>query len=123
MGAASDPRGLLLRHGRSSEQQLRQPSLGHGAEEIHHRQGAAPVVASPRRAALLVVQSLPENGSSAPPGGPRNRRGPLKGGRVCDLDALSRCPSSVPSSCPMPVVSPVFLSDARVIAAYLIFLD
>ena len=43
-------RWLLLRHGRPPEQQLRQPALGHGAEEIHHRQGSASLVADPARA-------------------------------------------------------------------------
>ena len=46
-------RGLLLRDGRSPEQQLRQPPLGLRAEEIHHRQGAAAVVADTDRACVL----------------------------------------------------------------------
>ena len=45
LGPAGDSRGLLLRDGRSPEQQLRQPSLGLRAEEVHHRQGAGPMVA------------------------------------------------------------------------------
>ena len=40
------PRGLLLRDGRPPEQQLRQPHVGLRAEEIHHRQGPAPLVAA-----------------------------------------------------------------------------
>ena len=51
------PRGragrAVLRDGRSPEQQLRQPSLAVGAEEVHHRQGAAAVVAAAARADLL----------------------------------------------------------------------
>ncbi len=39
-------RGLLLRHGRPPEQQLRQPPLGPRAEEVHHRQGPAALVAA-----------------------------------------------------------------------------
>ena len=41
------PGGLLLRHGRSPEQQLRQPPLGIRPEEVHHRPGAAALVAGP----------------------------------------------------------------------------
>ncbi|MEZ5283633.1 MAG: signal peptidase I [Vicinamibacterales bacterium] len=52
-GPAGDPRGLLLRHGRSPEQQLRQPALGVRAEEVHHRKGAAPLVAGADRHHLL----------------------------------------------------------------------
>ena len=44
-GPEDRPAGLLLRDGRPPEQQLRQPQLGLRAEEIHHRQGAAPLVA------------------------------------------------------------------------------
>ena len=47
------PEGLLLRDGRPSEQQLRQPPLGLRAEEVHHRQGAAALVADPDRARVL----------------------------------------------------------------------
>ena len=39
------PEGLLLRHGRPPQQQLGQPPLGLRAEEVHHRQGAAALVA------------------------------------------------------------------------------
>ena len=53
LGSAGDSRGLLLRDGRPSEQQLRQPALGHGAEEVHHRQGAAALVAGADCACLL----------------------------------------------------------------------
>ena len=53
LGTAGDPRGLLLRHGRPPEQQLRQPPLGHGAEEVHHRQGAAALVAGADGAGVL----------------------------------------------------------------------
>ena len=53
LGPAGDPRGLLLRHGRPPQQQLRQPALGHGAEEVHHRQGAAALVAGAARAGVL----------------------------------------------------------------------
>ena len=52
-GRTVRPAGLLLRDGRPSQQQLRQPPLGHGAEEIHHRQGAAAMVAHPDRAGVL----------------------------------------------------------------------
>ena len=62
------PRGLLLRDGRPPEQQLRQPPLGLRAEEVHHRQGAAALVADAARAACsepvrsdaTVSPSLPE---------------------------------------------------------------
>ena len=46
---------LLLRDGRPPEQQLRQPSLGHGAEEIHHRARAAAMVADPARSRVLTL--------------------------------------------------------------------
>src|SRR4029078_8025462 len=49
------PRGLLLRHGRPSQQQLGQQALGLRAEEIHHRQSAAPLVAPAPRADVLVL--------------------------------------------------------------------
>ena len=52
-GPAGHSRGLLLRDGRPSEQQLRQPALGLRAEEIHHRQGAAALVADSHRARVL----------------------------------------------------------------------
>ncbi len=39
LGSAGDSRGLRLRDGRQPQQQLRQPQLGHGAEEVHHREG------------------------------------------------------------------------------------
>ena len=51
------PEGLLLRDGRSPEQQLRQPPLGLRAEEVHHRQGAAALVAAAGRAPVLTVAS------------------------------------------------------------------
>ena len=53
LGPAGDSRGLLLRDGRPPEQQLRQPPLGHGAEEVHHRQGAAALVAGADGARVL----------------------------------------------------------------------
>src|SRR5436309_3564409 len=53
MGTTGHSRGLLLRDGRSSQQQLRQPTLGHGAEEVHHRQGPAPLVARAHGADVL----------------------------------------------------------------------
>ena len=53
LGPAGHPGGLLLRDGRPPQQQLRQPPLGHGAEEVHHRQGAAPLVAGADGAGLL----------------------------------------------------------------------
>ena len=53
-------RGLLLRHGRPSEQQLRQPPLGLRAEEVHHRQGAAAVVADSDRARFLKPSAVPD---------------------------------------------------------------
>ena len=36
-GPQVDPGGLLLRDGRSPQQQLGQPPLGHGAQALHHR--------------------------------------------------------------------------------------
>ena len=48
---------LLLRDGRPPEQQLRQPSLGRGAEEVHHRQGPVAVVATPHRTNLRIDQA------------------------------------------------------------------
>ena len=45
--------GLLLRHGRSPEQQLRQPALGPGPEEVHRGQSESPVVAAAGRQDLL----------------------------------------------------------------------
>ena len=53
LGPAGRARGLLLRDGRPSEQQLGQPPLGLRAEEVHHRQGAAPVVAAAARTRVL----------------------------------------------------------------------
>ena len=47
------PGRLLLRDGRPPQQQLRQPPLGRGAEEIHHRARAAALVADPDRARVL----------------------------------------------------------------------
>ena len=52
-GPQVDPAGLLLRHGRPPQQQLRQPPLGTRAEEVHRRQGEGPLVAAPGRADLL----------------------------------------------------------------------
>ena len=49
-------RGLLLRDGRPPEQQLRQPPLGHGAEEVHHRQGPGAVVAGTDGAHFLAAR-------------------------------------------------------------------
>ena len=46
LGPPGHSAGLLLRHGRPPEQQLRQPPLGLGAEEIHRRQGEGPMVAA-----------------------------------------------------------------------------
>ena len=57
LGPAGDSRGLLLRDGRPPEQQLRQPPLGHGAEEVHHRQGAAALVAGADGARVLSRQA------------------------------------------------------------------
>ena len=54
-GPLGGERGVLLRDGRPSQQQLRQPPLGHGAEEVHHRQGAGAVVASPDGAHFLAA--------------------------------------------------------------------
>ena len=56
LGPAGHPAGLLLRDGRPSEQQLRQPPLGTRAEEIHRRQGEGPLVAAPGREDLLSYQ-------------------------------------------------------------------
>ena len=49
LGPAGRARGLLLRDGRPPQQQLRQPALGLRAEEVHHRQGAAALVADAAR--------------------------------------------------------------------------
>ena len=49
-----DRRRLLLRDGRPSQQQLGQSTLGTGAAEVHHRPGAAPVVAPDRLPAFLI---------------------------------------------------------------------
>src|SRR3970282_2914700 len=57
LGAAGDPRGLLLRDGRPPEQQLRQPSLGLRAEEVHHRQGPGALVAGASRAGVLTTRA------------------------------------------------------------------
>ena len=46
-------RRVLLRDGRSPQQQLGQPALGRGAEEVHHRPRAAAVVADPGRPPVL----------------------------------------------------------------------
>ena len=54
-GPQVDPAGLLLRDGRSPQQQLRQPPLGLGAEEIHRRQGEGALVAASGRPDLLDV--------------------------------------------------------------------
>ena len=53
LGPGGGAAGLLLRDGRPPEQQLRQPALGLRAEEIHHRQGAAALVADAARADVL----------------------------------------------------------------------
>ena len=47
------PGGLRLRDGRPPQQQLGQPPLGHGAEEVHHRQSAGALVAGPHGAGVL----------------------------------------------------------------------
>ena len=47
---------LLLRDGRSPEQQFGQPQLGFRAEEIHHRQGPDPLVAGQSCTALRAVE-------------------------------------------------------------------
>ena len=54
-GPAGRARRLLLRDGRPPEQQLRQPALGHGSEEVRHRQGAGPLVARSARPDLLTL--------------------------------------------------------------------
>ena len=53
LGPSSDSRRLLLRDGRSPEQQLRQPALGIRAEEVHHRESAAALVADGPRPRIL----------------------------------------------------------------------
>ena len=53
LGPAGHPAGLLLRDGRPPQQQLRQPPLGPGAEEVHRRQGEGPLVAASGRQDLL----------------------------------------------------------------------
>ena len=74
------PGGLLLRDGRPPQQQLRQPPLGLRAEEVHHRQGAAALVADSERRA---------SSDAARPGA---RKLPLR--RVC-LDLLDAAVSRV----------------------------
>src|SRR5207249_4556263 len=69
LGPAGHPRRLLLRDGRPPQQQLRQPPLGHGAEEVHHRQGAAAVVASAVGTRVLIARptaTLPAAAISMP---------------------------------------------------------
>ena len=58
LGPAGRARGLLLRDGRPSQQQLGQPALGVRPEEIHHREGAAAVVAVAARAPVLAERLL-----------------------------------------------------------------
>ena len=53
VGPLRRPARLLLRDGRSPEQQLGQPRLGERAEEIHHRPRPAPLVAAGPREDLL----------------------------------------------------------------------
>ena len=60
-GPTRHSRRLLLRDGRPPEQQLRQPPLGHGAEEVHHRQGAAALVADSARSRVLTRRSGSES--------------------------------------------------------------
>ena len=57
-GPHGHPAGLLLRDGRSPQQQLGQPPLGLGAEEVHRRQGQGPLVAAAGRAHLLTAPCL-----------------------------------------------------------------
>ena len=54
-GPSGRSAGLLLRDGRPPQQQLRQPPLGPGAEEVHRRQGEAALVADSGRQDLLMV--------------------------------------------------------------------
>ena len=49
LGPDRRPAGLLLRDGRPPQQQLRQPALGPGAEEVHRRQGQGALVADSGR--------------------------------------------------------------------------
>ena len=72
-GPTVDSRGLLLRDGRSPEQQLRQPPLGLGAEEVHHRQGAAALVADSARARVLTADQRPTLQVDRPRPLPRSR--------------------------------------------------
>ena len=68
LGPAGRAAGLLLRHGRSPQQQLRQPPLGTGAEEVHRRQGEGALVAPPGRQDLLACElRTPASSSSRPP--------------------------------------------------------
>ena len=57
LGPGSRQAGLLLRDGRPPEQQLRQPALGAGPEEIHRRQGEGPLVAAPGRIFTTYLRS------------------------------------------------------------------
>ena len=54
LGPAGDSRGLRLRDGRSPEQQLGQPPLGHGAQALHHRQDPAALVAGADGESVLI---------------------------------------------------------------------
>ena len=87
LGPAGRAAGLLLRDGRSPEQQLRQPPLGPGAEEVHRRQGEGPLVAPAGRQNLLssrapdaVCTVLIAHGRSA--AGRSNERGAVDGGEL-----------------------------------------
>ena len=71
LGPRSRARGPVLRDGRSPQQQLRQPALEVGAEEIHHRQSAAPLVAAPARASVLTRVLVARSRAQ-----PRGRRAP-----------------------------------------------
>ena len=106
LGPAGDSRGLLLRDGRPPEQQLRQPALGLGAEEVHHRQGAAALVAAPEEAnasSSRIQDSPPEPRAQKPSRASKLPRAPAfsltqrLGGRARTLTPNSQLrPSSVP---------------------------
>ena len=59
LGPEGDSAGLLLRDGRSPQQQLGQPPLGPGAEEVHRRQGEGALVAAAGRYASSSNRSRP----------------------------------------------------------------
>ena len=92
--ARGRPGVLLLRHGRPPEQQLRQPALGTGPAEVHHRARAAPLVAAIGHAGVLASDGSFLQTGAAPPNPPLGRRGdptrPTPASRAAPCAASSR---------------------------------